>query len=350
MKKHFQESTFTALKGLFWAVNFGWILLCHHTAYAQVTVTPGGISYATVNAAFAAINAGTHTGTISIAISANTNEPAAATPLAASGVGLANYSSVTIFPTVSGVTVSGTSSAVRAVLEFNGADNITINGNLNNGSGTSRDLTIQNKTANTNIHAVVWFQGSATTPQLGCTNINIRNTVLFGNADVSALRTSTTTYQPVLVFAGTAFPGTTSTGLNHSNITVANNEFLRGLVGMHMGNSTALTGVSITGNEVGSTDPNNAILGRGFYLNNLSGGILSQNHIFNLKNTLGATFTSGIEIAGTSSANNIIRRNHIHGIWNTSTGGWASHGIQLSGGAGHTVHNNIIYPRIVNRN
>src|SRR4051812_22172767 len=51
-------------------------------ALAQVDVTATGgtanASYATVGAAFTAINAGTHTGTITIGISANTNEAASA--------------------------------------------------------------------------------------------------------------------------------------------------------------------------------------------------------------------------------------------------------------------------------
>ena len=44
--------------------------------YGQVTVNPGGGSYATLNAAFAAINSGTHTGAITIDITGNTSEPA----------------------------------------------------------------------------------------------------------------------------------------------------------------------------------------------------------------------------------------------------------------------------------
>src|SRR5256885_13944376 len=53
-------------------------------AFAQVDVSAtGGVnnSYPTLGAAFTAINAGTHTGTITIGISANTNEVAVSAAL-----------------------------------------------------------------------------------------------------------------------------------------------------------------------------------------------------------------------------------------------------------------------------
>src|SRR5687768_4999205 len=188
------RTSFVLILFALWSVNA--------TAQVNVTATAGtgAATYATVNAAFTAINAGTHQGSINIAISANTTEPAAPTVLAASGVGTASYSAIAIYPTAASVTVSGTSNASTGVLVFNGADNITINGNINNGSGATRNLTIQNNTANTNAHTVIWFQGTTTAASLGSTNIVVKNTVLFGNANVSASRTSTTPYQPLMVF------------------------------------------------------------------------------------------------------------------------------------------------------
>ncbi len=70
---------------------------------AQVDVTATGgtpaASYVTLSAAFTAINGGTHTGTITIGISANTTEPAAGAILNASGAGAASYATISIQPT-----------------------------------------------------------------------------------------------------------------------------------------------------------------------------------------------------------------------------------------------------------
>lgn len=66
------------------------------TLAQNVTVNPGAGSYATIKGAFDAINAGTHQGTITIAIVNNTTETAPAV-LNASG-GTSNYTSITISP------------------------------------------------------------------------------------------------------------------------------------------------------------------------------------------------------------------------------------------------------------
>ncbi|MGV2480663.1 UNVERIFIED_CONTAM: hypothetical protein IGO34_28140, partial [Salmonella enterica subsp. enterica serovar Weltevreden] len=87
----------------------------------------------TVNAAFAAINAGTHSGAITIDIGGNTTEPATHVALAASGTGSASYTSVILRPTVT-ATISGATIVGRGVLELDGADNVTIDGDVAGGS------------------------------------------------------------------------------------------------------------------------------------------------------------------------------------------------------------------------
>jgi hypothetical protein len=90
--------------------------------------------------AFDAINSGTHTGTLTVTITANTSESASAV-LNASGVGSANYTSINIYPTVSGLTISG--NLATPLIDLNGADNITIDGRVN-ATGNLVDLTITN--------------------------------------------------------------------------------------------------------------------------------------------------------------------------------------------------------------
>ena len=112
------------------------LLLSANYSFSQVSVsatagTTGPTAYSTVNAALAAITAGTHQGAIIITITGNTTEPvwAATNQLVASGTGSANYQSVRIVPQGNVVVNSAaTPTANRGVLEFIGADSITIDG------------------------------------------------------------------------------------------------------------------------------------------------------------------------------------------------------------------------------
>jgi hypothetical protein len=103
------------------------------------TLVGSGQTYTTLKSAFDAINAGTLTGNVVLQITSNTTETATAA-LNATG-GSANYSTVTIYPAGSGYTVSG--SVAGALIQLNGADNVTINGSLNQGN-VFKDLTISN--------------------------------------------------------------------------------------------------------------------------------------------------------------------------------------------------------------
>lgn len=114
------------------------LVLFTNGANAQVNVTPNSVNYTTLKAAFNAINAGTHTGTIIISISGNTTETDSCV-INANGTGSANYNRITISPTGGAArTIQGNVNGNFIV--FNGADTITING-LNT-SGNS--LTISN--------------------------------------------------------------------------------------------------------------------------------------------------------------------------------------------------------------
>lgn len=98
-----------------------------------------GQTYVTVKDAFDAINNGTLTGAVVLQLVSSTSETASAV-LNASGTGGANYSSVTIYPTGSGYTVSG--SIAGALIQLNGADNVVIDGRVNQAG--SMDLSISN--------------------------------------------------------------------------------------------------------------------------------------------------------------------------------------------------------------
>jgi hypothetical protein len=96
-------------------------------SYGQVSVTAtggGSNSYNTLKKAFDAINAGTFTGAVTITLTGSTSETNTA-QLNASG-GTVNYSSVTINVTAASIVSYSKNSPL---ILFNGADNVTINGN-----------------------------------------------------------------------------------------------------------------------------------------------------------------------------------------------------------------------------
>lgn len=145
-----------------WGTNFG-----GSGAGGQVIITPIttvqvnaslGVAlqfYADVRTAFEAINSGVHRGSITIRINDNTTETAIAT-LQASGVGGANYTDVTLFPTVSGLTIGGALNA--PLIQFNGADAVMIDGRVNQ-AGIA-NLIISNTQTGTLANTIEWINSA----------------------------------------------------------------------------------------------------------------------------------------------------------------------------------------------
>src|SRR5436190_4083727 len=138
--------------------------------------------YGTLTEAFTAINAGTHTGTITIDVCGNTSEATGTAVLNSSGAGAASYTSISIRPAVDGVTIAGPTLQGRGVIEMNGADNVTIDGDNPNTAGINRNLTIQNTAANTiNFTSVIRIAVAATLVN-SADNNTIKNLNLLGSA------------------------------------------------------------------------------------------------------------------------------------------------------------------------
>ena len=95
----------------------------------------------TLKEAFDAINNGTFRGDITIQINGSTTETASCV-LNASGTGSANYSSVLIYPTAPGLSITGNLTTPSRLIDLNGADNVTIDGRVNQAGEAS--LTISN--------------------------------------------------------------------------------------------------------------------------------------------------------------------------------------------------------------
>jgi len=85
---------------LLFSITMG-VMISVQDGNAQTTKTVGntGANYSTLKLAFDAINTGNITGAITLQVIASTTETASA-KLNASGSGSANYTSVTIYPTV----------------------------------------------------------------------------------------------------------------------------------------------------------------------------------------------------------------------------------------------------------
>lgn len=321
------------------------LLIIGKQGFSQVTVT--GVTtatYSTVNAAFTAINAGSHTGAITIDITGNTSEPNTPVALVASGIGSASYSSIILRPTVT-ATISGASIVGRGVLEFDGADNVTIDGDVVGGAIT-RNLTIMNSAAaTTSLSAAIRLLGT-TTGGMGATNNTIKNCVIMGNTEGNNGSSGSTVATSFGIYAGvgTGLITATGTGADYDNLTIQNNEVKRAYFGIYIGAATANTAdnLNINNNLIGSNTVGQTTTLGGMNLNGVTTSTVSQNEILN---QVASTSISpyGIQVTGAGSNSVILSRNHIHGIKSISTSGYGAYGISIAGGNNHTIINNVIY-------
>jgi hypothetical protein len=197
-------------------------------------------AYATLLDAFAAINAGAHSGAIIVDVCGDTNETASAT-LNASGTGSSSYTSVTISPAGgSARTISGAITSGSPLIDLAGADNVTIDG-LNIGGNS---LTLSNTTVSpTSNTSTIRFTADATnntitnTAVLGSSTAalgTLTGNIIFGSAAITTGNDNNTVSNCDLGPAGSNLPtklitftGTSDTdpGTANSSITLNNNNF-----------------------------------------------------------------------------------------------------------------------------
>ena len=248
---------------------------------AQVDVSASAATptatYTTLKAAFDAINAGTHQGNITIGISASTTETASAV-LNSSAAGSALYTSVLIQPTVDGVSISGASAQGRGLIELNGADDVTIDGDNPNTAGINRNLTITNTALNTVIHTSVIRLAVATTVITSANNNTVRNLIVNGSATGrnDALATLTTGSENasygIYVGGGASTASSTNaptgissvttlvgSGATFNNLSIINNQVNACGRGIYVGGSNinVCNSLNVSNNIVGSDTPNN---------------------------------------------------------------------------------------------
>jgi hypothetical protein len=325
------------------------LILCVLTISKGQVIVSGGstATYSNVNAAFAAINAGTHFGAITIDITASTIEGSTGylpTPLMASGQGPANYTSIILRPSAT-ATIAGDVATGRGVLELDGVDNFTFDGDIIGGP-VQRDLTIScTSSLNVAATAAIRFIGR-TTLGLGTSNNTIKNCIVSGNTPGNDGSSGSTVSNSYGIYAGNNAVALTSGGLgdNYDSFTITNNEFIKAYFGLYIGSTTTNPGDNnlINNNIFGSGTTGLTLSNRGLLLSNLVTSTVTLNEIFNLKVSTSIS-NAALEISGASSNSVTISRNKIYSIWSTSTGGWGAYGISLIGGNNHLLTNNVIY-------
>jgi metal-sulfur cluster biosynthetic enzyme len=306
---------------------------CGLFSFSQVslTATTGTTTatYTTLKAAFDAINAGTHKGTISISITASTTETGAAV-LNSSGTGSSSYTSVLVKP-ATGVDATITGSSAGAVLVLNGADNVTIDGS-NSSGGTTRNLSFI--TPSTLEIPVIWIASASASN--GATANVIKNCIVKGSA-------SKVTFGGIISGSGTTM-GNLAEAPNNNN-TIQNNAISKVQYGVYLGGATtpADSNWLVTQNDIGSSVASDKISANGIIAGYLRNFTISKNNIAGVVSDTSTT-ASGIYLVGDLTTGQVYY-NKIRDIKNTSTDGYGANGIQLTSSLNNsniTIHNNFI--------
>ncbi|XZF14038.1 T9SS type A sorting domain-containing protein [Chitinophagaceae bacterium MMS25-I14] len=345
------------------------VLMSLGVARAQVSVTATGgtttATYTTLNAAFTAINGGTHTGAIIIGISANTTETGACV-LNSSGAGSASYTSILIRPTADGVSISGPTATGRGLIELNGADKVTINGDNPNTSGINRNLSIINTAAaSTTFTSVVRLALSSTVTSAD--NDTVKNCIITGSSTAynnssntgndatsgilaagRASTTSATAAPSAITNAGNA-ANSIASGQTILNFTVDNNQIMscgRGIA--VIGTATSVCPVlTITNNQIGNATSGaaNGVYWKGILAQGFGAGTAIRSNTVYVESYMStANAIAGIDLGSASATGTgaVIEKNIIGRVRNIGDGNGAV-GISLGAGDAITVKNNFIY-------
>jgi len=323
------------------------------SVFAQVSVTAtagtaGPTTYTNLSNAFAAVNAGTHQGAITISIVGNTTEPASPTTLLQSA-SPSNYTSILVRPSGGNFIINSapTPTTNRGIIELNGADNVTIDGDDPATSGT-RNLTVQSALSS-NIVACIRLSSGNVSGTNGANNVTVKNCILVGsrNSGISVVAS----YGINLSNYSTT---TLTTGAYSSlNTLLENNEIRRCYVGIYANGASVSypnTGLIIRNNTIGSATAGENIGQRGIYVSNTStatGSALLEGNDIRGGEYSGTGYSAnvyGIEIAANNFGIRVIR-NNIHDLQQSNTSGWAAIGVYISSATGNSsgfIQNNII--------
>ena len=322
----------------------------------------GPTSYLTLGDAFTAINAGTHQGNITVSVGLSSVEPGPAV-LNSSGAGSASYTSVLIRPTNDAVTISGATATGRGLIELNGADNVTIDGDNPNTGGTNRNLTIQNTAANTITFTSVVRIALAATVVTSADNDTIKNCNIIGSSPGRNIATATsTTGSENTTFGFFAGPGASTVsattapsavtsvstsvgaGATATNLVVSNNNFSGSMARAINANGSATTvfpGLQITNNVIGNATAGSVdqVTAIGITVQGSANAIISGNTVYVEGFIASSSATHGINVGvnSTGVSGATIEKNKVSRIRNNNGQSWSAFGINLGGGNNHIV-------------
>jgi FG-GAP-like repeat/NPCBM-associated, NEW3 domain of alpha-galactosidase len=345
-------------------------------AFAQnvnVTATGGttNATYATVKAAFDAVNAGTHTGAVTFDVVANTTEPSnTSAVLNSSGAGAASYTSLLIRPAADNVTVSGAggSGAIcsgRGLIELNGADNVTIDGDNPNSAGTNRNLSFSNicATINAAVIRIAMSNLVGTANNNTFKNINVsgnavgRNTAANSNINEpgnptgyshgiyagGGASTTNAANPPATFSSSTQLTGTAAA----NNLTIENSQFINAGRGINLGGAaqTIFPNFLIRRNLIGNpnADAPDQIYAYGISASGSNGGVISDNTVY-VESFLNVV-PQGIALGSGGSANTggvIVERNFVKRVKGNNLTAAAGNGIHVFTDFPNTVRNNFV--------
>ena len=345
------------------------LAMAFSAAAQNVTVNPGAGSYPDLTSAFNAINAGTHTGTITVDIVNSTTEPAnTSAVLNSSGAGSASYTSVLVRPISDSVTITGTGGTGAAcggkgLIELNGADNVTIDGDNPNTGGINRNLTVTNTCIGT--YAQVIRIALAATIVTSADNITIRNLTMNGSAPGRNMSTATsttgtenTTYGiyasgGASIVAATTAPTTIAStatsigaGATAANLRIENNSINSAAraVAIQGSATTVFPGLVIERNDIGNATAGavDQVYSFGITAQGSTNAAIRVNTVY-VESFL-ATSIRGIDTGsiGATGTGFTIERNKVNRVTNSSTGGQGAYGINLASGSSHIVRSNFV--------
>jgi hypothetical protein len=327
--------------------------------------TPGPTGYATLGAAFAALNAGTHQGTVNVEICASVVEAGPAV-LNGSGAGPASYASVSIRPLADALSITSPATQGRGIVELNGADNVTLDGDNPNTPGTNRNLTIT-FSGDLEITFTSVVRLAVATATITSANGNtVRNCILTGSAAgrnvssaTSSVLSENTTFgiivgprastvsstaapNPIISVTATVGAGGTATSFTADNNQI--NACARGIA--VLGSATTFADLlSITNNVIGdaSASSTTTVYARGITIQGFDHTTISGNTVRNMAYFVGAP-QMAISVGAESSVGNraVIERNVVSGVNNRAPGTFGAYGINLQAGDEMTVRNNFV--------
>ena len=352
------------MKKLYFLFSFIFLFSVTSLVNSQnINVNPGAGSYPTLKDAFDAINAGTHTGAVTIDVVGNTTETATAV-LNASGTGAASYTSIFMSPSGGPRIIEGSLSGATtgSIIRFAGADRVTIDGRI---GGTGRNLTVRNN-ATVTLQACIFLstvipaQGDTN----GCQNNVIRNLEISCDADQS----SNTAFTTIGITSGLASSGIGTAARNNDNNQYLENRIIKVRYGIFLGGGVALNlndNNVISGNIIGPDTFGPAQIGKaGIYVNGQNNCLISCNTIQNVgRDVLLAGLTGGADRCGIglgqenwststtatlTGTNNTINANTIINVQETrefsAVGIICASSAPANGGVtNNVVSNNVIY-------